>query len=198
MDRHYVRAIEAAWSKIVGRPIVVSPREYAAIDAWRRRGVPLAIVLEVLNAESRRRTGRLPRSLSSLRHPVEEAWSAVAGGRAAAGTPALFPPGPTAREAWGSALHSIPEATPLRALLERLLKAEGEGASPEALDAELDAALPEAVPRAERERETEEASRDLSGFRRRMSADEFRATLARALADRLRSSLALPRLSITR
>jgi hypothetical protein len=45
---------------------------------------------------------------------------------------------------------------------------------------------------------TERTERALREFRRRMSDDEFRKTFVRALADRLRETLKLPRLSLTR
>jgi hypothetical protein len=87
---------------------------------------------------------------------------------------------------------------PLRALLARLLSDEARGGAADTLDAALDQALPGAVPQETLKRATDETALALAGFRRRMSDEEFEKMFARALVDRLRSMLALPRLVLTR
>jgi hypothetical protein len=197
-QRRYVRAVEAAWSKILGRPAVVSPREFEAIDAWRRRGIPLAVVLEVLAAAGKRRSGSASKALTSLSHAVLEAWSAVAAGRAAPHVTDALPTRGDARRAWEESLLRCPVGAPLHALLARVLAEEAAGGAATVLDAALDEFLPGAVPPAALACATEETARALADFRRRMSEEEFQRTFARALADRLRASLALPRLVLTR
>ena len=197
-ERRYVRAIERAWSKLLGRPAVVSPREFEAIDAWRRRGIPLAVVLEVLAAFGKRHSGKAPKGLTALSRAVLEAWSVVAAGRAAPSVTDTQPARSEALRAWQEALGRCGEGAPLHGLLTRLLAEAVHGEAGPTLDAALDAALPGAVPEELLVRATEQTVRALEGFRRRMSEVEFRKTFDRALADRLRETLALPRLTLTR
>jgi hypothetical protein len=197
-DRRYVRAVERAWSALLERPTVVSPREFEAIEDWRRRGVPLAVVLEVIRDFGKRRSGRAPKALTALSRAVDEAYAAVTAGRAG-------PPPPDARllrsdalRVWEAVRERCREGSPLHVLLTRLVSGAAKGESGHAIDAALDAALPGAVPDEMLRAATERTEQALQDFRRRMSDDEFRKTRARALADRLRETLELPRLSLTR
>ena len=196
-ERRYVRAVERAWSKLLERPVVISPREFEAVDAWRRRGIPLPVVLEVLAEFGKRHRGKAPKTLTTLTRAVDEAWSAVAAGRAAPGVAEGRPQRPEALRAWEDARGRSGEGTPLHALLTRLLADALRGEAGPTLDAALDASLPGAVPEEMLARAAGQAERALGGFRRRMSDDEFRKTFARALADGLRESLGLPRLALT-
>ena len=197
-ERRYVRAVESAWFKVLGRTAVVSPREFETIDAWRRRGIPLSVVLEAIESAGKRRSGRTPRSLTALSQAIADAWAVVSAGRATPGISEALPARADARRAWEEALARSPERGRLRALLTTLLAGQARGDSAEALDAALDAALVEAVPEPERRHANDETARALLSFRGRMSEDEFRKMFARALVDRLRSRLALPRLALTR
>jgi hypothetical protein len=197
-ERRYVRALERAWSKVLGRPAVVSPREFEAIDAWRRRGIPLTVVLEVLAAFGKRHSGKAPRGLTALSRAVDEAWSVVAAGRASPGVPDAQPPRSEALRAWEEALGRCGEGAPLHRLLSRLLAEAVQGEAGLTLDAALDASLPGAVPEELLARATEQTESALEEFRRRMTGEEFRKTFDRALADRLRGTLELPRLALTR
>ena len=197
-DRHYVRAVETAWSKLLGRPAVVSPREFETIDAWRRRGIPLTVVLEVIANAGKRRSGRGPQAITALAKAVFEAWEVVAAGRTAQNPTDARPQRSDARRAWEEALDRCLESGGLRTLLTGLLAEEAEGAAPETLDASLDAALAGAVSEQMLVRATEETARALGRFRGRMSEEEFRKMFARALVDRLRGTLSLPRLALTR
>jgi hypothetical protein len=197
-DRRYVRAIERAWLDLLGRPAVVSPREFATIDGWRRRGIPLSVVLEVFGAFGKRHSGRSPKSLTSLARAVDEAWSVVAAGRAAPRVPDARALRSEALRAWETALGRSLEGDPLHDLLTRTLAEAARDASGSDLDAMLDSSLPHAVPDAMLASASERTERDLAGFRGRMSEREFRNTFARALADRLRETLALPRLALAR
>jgi hypothetical protein len=197
-DRSYIRAVEAAWSRLVGRAVVVSPREFEAIDGWRRRGIPLTIVLEALAALGKRRSGHPPRSLTALGPAIDEAFAVVASGRVATTVTDPAPPRSEARRAWETALSGSPADAPLRTLLTGLLAEEARGAEPSALDAALDASLPASVSEAQLAVAQEETRSRLAEFRSRMSGEEFRSTFDRALAERLRVMLALPRMSLTR
>jgi hypothetical protein len=197
-ERHYVRAVEAAWSKRLGRPAVVSPREFEAMEGWRRRGIPLSVVLEVIADFGRRRPRRAPQALTALTHAVLEAWGVVASGRAAPHLTDALPARSDARSAWQEALAGCPEGERLHTLLSTLLAEEAGGAAAEAIDAELDASLPGAVPEEILGRVTDETERALEGFRGRMSQEEFQKMFARALADRMRTEFALPRLALMR
>lgn len=196
-ERRYVRAVEAAWAKLLGRPSLVSPREFATIDAWRRRGIPIAVVLEVIAAASKRRSGHAPKSLTGLAHTVDEAFAVVQSGRTTRGETDALPNRGAARSAWELALARSPSGTPLHALLSGLLEREREGAGAAELDADLDAALPNATPDHLAAQSKQDVAAALAQFRGRMSDDEYLRTSARALVDRLRLALALPRLSLT-
>ena len=196
--RRYLRAVEGAWAKLAGRPVVVSPREFETIDGWRRRGIPLAIVLEALKAAGSRRSGRPPRSLTALTHAVEDGFAVVAEGRIETAVGAPVPARSDARLAWESALSRCAADSPLGALLAKLLAEEAEGRESAALDASLDASLPTAVTEAQLAVAREETRNRLAEFRSRMSDEEFRTTFDRAHIERLRMMLALPRASLTR
>ena len=197
-ERRYVRAVEAARSKLLGRQADVSPREFETIDGWRRRGIPLTVVLEVIANAGKRQSGRGPQAITALAKAVSEAWEVVAAGRAAPTVKDARPSRSDARRAWEEALAFCPETGELRTLLTGLLAEEAEGAAPEAVDAALDASLAGAVPEPVLAEATAATARALGDFRGRMSEEEFRKTFARALADRLRRTLALPRLALTR
>ena len=197
-ERRYIRAVEAAWSKHLGRQALVSPREFETIDGWRRRGIPLTVVLEVIADAGKRRSGRGPQAITALAKGVSEAWEVVAAGRTAQNVTHARPTPSDARRAWEEALDRFPEPGGLRTLLTGLLAEEAQGAAPEAVDASLDDSLAGAVPEAVLAEATAETARALVEFRSRMSEEEFRKTFARALVDRLRRALALPRLALTR
>jgi hypothetical protein len=197
-ERRYVRAVEAAWSKLLGRQAVVSPREYETIDAWRRRGIPLTVVLEVMANSGKRRSGRGPQAITALAKAVSEAFEVVAAGRTAQSVTDARPPRSDARRAWEEALDRCPETGTLRTLLTGVLAEEARGAPPEAVDAVLDASLAGAVPEPVLAEATAETTRALGAFRARMSEEEFRKTFERARIESLRRTLALPRLALTR
>lgn len=188
--KRYHRTIEEAWARLKSRPGLLSPREFAVIEEWRRRGIPAALVVDVFDA--RRRSGASLRSLSYLAAAVDEAWRTVAAGRAAA--PASKEPAKASSETWDAALARSDLSPALRALLTRLLASFRKDDDPRALDAELDEALPRLAPAdliAAAERETSEA---LAPFRGRMPAAELAKTYLRGRADRLRAALGLHRM----
>jgi len=196
-ERRYVRAIEAAWSRIQGRPVVISEREFELVDGWRKRGIPLATVLEVLGDLERRRGGRTPRSLAYLQPAVDRAWAPVAAGRVV--PPTL--PKPTAPPlvpslAWVAARPGLPEETPLRLLVDRLLEEADRGAPPGELDAILDREIVGAADAETLDRVTREVRGALAGYSVKMTPEEFARTYDRALRDALRRAVKLPRLTL--
>ena len=199
-ERGYLRAIEGAWSRVRGRAVVFSPREFEMVSRWYRRGVPLSIVLEALEHHASRSgtSGRGARSLTVLAPAVEAGWDAVAGGRAVAHRPSA--PGEVARHPWASWERALAETAhePLRALLASLLERARSGAPPDELDAALDRELPgTAPPEVAGSIETEVAA-SLARFRDRMPPGEFERTRLRARVDALRERLGLARLALVR
>ena len=53
-ERSYARAVERSWSELCGRPVIFSPRDWALLDDWRQRGIPLQIVQEAIEAAAER------------------------------------------------------------------------------------------------------------------------------------------------
>jgi hypothetical protein len=155
-------------------------------------------VCEAITAAGKRRSGRTPRALTSLAHAVLEAWEVVAAGRAAPQVPDPLPARSDARRSWQDALQRVPEGDRLHTLLSTLLGEEAEGRAVEVIDATLDAALPGALAPETLMRVRQETARALVGFRDRMSDEEFQGLFARAFADRMRTELGLPRLSLSR
>jgi hypothetical protein len=195
-ERAYARAIEAAWARMKGRPVVLSPREFELVSSWRRDGIPLRVVLEVLGEEARLAGGRRePRSLGFLAAAVREAGQVVAQGRAATGTSPTS--SPSAVDLWRRALGAMPAQAPLHAAIARLLEAASEGVAPEELDRRLDEELTLCAP-SDRLAAVSEASRAaLAPFRGRMSREEHERALRRAIVDRLREELELPRAALS-
>lgn len=85
----YFRAIEEAFIRLRGAPLLLSPEDWRQADDWRRRGVPLELVLATLEQVFVRRAERgAVGKIQSLRYcapAVEAAWEEVealtAGGR---------------------------------------------------------------------------------------------------------------------
>lgn len=198
-EKRYLRAVEAAWSRLRARATLLSPRDFEVVDGWRRRGIPLRIVLEVLDYQARRGTSAGTRSLAYLASAVEESWAAVAAGRSAIATPASLPPSTGGgRPDWKSALAGMSDGTPLKQLVQRLIADADAGAAAALIDERLDDELWTVTP-PELLAGVEEAARSaLAPFRGRMPDAEFDKTFRRARADRLRDALQLPRLKLSR
>jgi hypothetical protein len=188
-DGTYIRAVEAAWAKLRGRPTVLSPRDFETVSGWRKRGIPLSLVLEAIDHRARRRA-HAGRSLAGLASEIEESWSVVVSGRATP-APAAAPSG-SPRSCWRDAARTQAGRPALRAVLDELARRSDAGATDAELDAELDLAIARHAPAemlGSAERETSEALRAFAG---RMPPDELARTRARAIADRLRRMLSLP------
>ena len=192
--------------EFLGRPAVLSPRDWRWITEWHERGIPLELIVECLDAaEERRRAGRgatRPRGLSYLAAAVDESWSVILDGRVSQGTPEVSQ---EAREvprdshepleAWRRRLEREPPGSPLRTLLAALLADLESGTDAERVDEALERALHESVPSALREAAEAEARSWLESHRSGMSEGEFENAVQRAAIIRLRRRLQLPRLA---
>ena len=196
----YARSVLRALAEIRGpeASAVLSPRDWALLLDWERRGIPLATVLEVLSEgpakrRSRRAPGGPPR-LAEIAVAVEEAWQVLRAG-AAPREGAPIPDEPEPRRRWEDALSRLDPAAPAGRLLGDLLARLRAGEAPEGLDAALDDALDAVAPERERAGITAEVERELAPFRPLMTPDAFAATRALTVRERLRKALGLPRIS---
>ncbi len=196
----YFRAIEEAFIRLRGAPLLLSPEDWRQADEWRRRGLPLELVLATLEQVFARRaargaTGRI-QSLRYCAPAVETAWQEVealtAGGRR--------------REALaldvGARLAALADSLPPgeAALAQRLRGLGGTTSEVETalavLDEEMMSAALAAISADERrtlERRTAAALEALAG---RMEPDELAEARDRLLRQALRRARGLPVLSL--
>jgi len=196
-QRSYARAIERRWTEALGRPVVLSPRDWERISDWHARAIPLALVLESIDrlreADGRRRGE--PRGLAWLAPAVEEAWTAVVEGRRPRPEAENAPGTAVAVASWRRARGGAGVGTPLGVLLDALLAAHAAGEPPDALDRRLDRALPDAAPDDARAAVETDVDRRLAPYRHRMEPAVFERTRRQALAEGLRAYLGLSRLA---
>jgi hypothetical protein len=74
--REYVEAIEGTLGQVSGKEYTLSPREFALARGWQGAGIPLAVVLLALD-EAAQREGQ-PVGLSFCRHRVERMMPGLA------------------------------------------------------------------------------------------------------------------------
>jgi hypothetical protein len=191
--RSYARRIEHCWSRLLGRAVILSRRDWDRISAWHESGVPVELIQEAIDelAETPRR--RAPRSLAYVAPAVDEAWQVVREGRTGAAVVVATgdtDPASVLREG----LSRESEESRLAGLLGDLLRAYEAGATPAELDDRLDRELPGCAPPELLARVDAELRSELEPFAGRMSEKTFAATLRRARVLRLRAALELPRL----
>jgi len=195
----HARELERALSRVLQRPVVLSPRDWELVVDWHARQIPLAVIQEALEeaaARARKRGSSGPRSLTYLARAVDEAWELIRGGRldplhgARAASPSLA----DVRGAWNRARISTGEDSQLAALLEELLRRLDEGEAPGEVERELERSIVNHAPRELAERIRDEVAAELAPFRGRIPPADLEATSRRAVVTRLRRSLALPRL----
>jgi hypothetical protein len=194
----YARLIERRWSELQGKPIVLSPRDWARIERWFSLGIPLEIVGEAMAAVTERgATKKSPRRLAEVAPLVEEAWAVILDGRRAP----RYEVGPSAEadplSLWRRRKEREPVGSPLAVLLEELTDRFERGEDCHGLDEELDHRLVQTVDPALRDSVQREVDSDVEPFRGRIPADRLEATRRRACVDRLRRLLDLPRLAVT-
>lgn len=80
-DHAYFQAVEEAFLRLRGKATLLSPADWQVAQGWQRAGVPLELVLRVMEELFARAKERRRRTLSSLRYfkaAVEAAWEEVA------------------------------------------------------------------------------------------------------------------------
>jgi hypothetical protein len=193
----YARAIEARLAERLEQPLVLSPRDWSRISDWHERGIPLALVLESIDAafEPKRRTRRSrPPGLAYVAALVDESWRVVVDGRRA---PAERPAPPVRAEplaVWRRRLRESPRGSELSRMLERLIGAVEQGTPPAEVDAELDRALGDAAPPELARAATRAAERDVARLSGRLSAETIERARGASRVRWLRRRLALPHL----
>ncbi len=80
-DHAYFQALEAAFIRLRGAPLLLSPADWQVAKGWRREGVPLELVVRVMERvfERRAETGEKTgiRSLRYFRSAVAGAWQRI-------------------------------------------------------------------------------------------------------------------------
>ena len=189
----YARAIERAWSRILDRPVVLSPKDWALISDWHARAIPLPLVLESMRHAAERPGGRsAPRNLGYIAPAVEEAWQVVLDGRRASSAPLPRPQSADPDKAWRARIETEGVDSTLGRLLGDLLKAYESGETPEAVDLRLNERLEASVSTEFRGAACVQIDAELAPFVERMDGAIFDRTRQAAIVDRLRRALNLP------
>jgi len=189
----YAREIERRLSRILDRPVVLSPKDWALISDWHARQIPLTLILESLRyaAEQPSRRGA-PRTLSYVAPAVEEAWRVVLDGRRRPLEPTTRPATDDPLGAWRLRREAEIGSSSLGRLLDALLTAHDAGEPAEALDSRLDERLPTSVPEDLLRVTCDQVDAELAPFVERMDAATLDRTRRSAIVDRLRRALGLP------
>lgn len=200
----YFRAVEDAFVRLRGAPLLLSPADFQVAARWRREGVPLSLVVASLEGvfAKRRERGAKGR-INSLRYcapAVDAAWAEVRElqGPARRAVPSEETP---VGERLAALAEALPEGLAGRdAWRQRLLALGGSAEAVEqalrALDDELLAAVDAGLDPASRERLDGEVAVILEGLRDRFPDSELEALRAQLRRQRLRRLLELPVLTL--
>ena len=202
-DVAYFHAVEDAFVRLRGAPLLLSPADFQVASRWRRQGVPLSLVVATLeDVFARRRERGAKDRINSLRYcarAVDAGWAEVRelqgpGRRQTvvetpvaeklAALAAALPAGLPARGEWGRRLTAL-SGPPER--VEEALRT---------LDEELLAAVDAALPSAARERLEDEVEAILEGLRDRFPEGELETLRAQLRRQRLRRLAELPVLTL--
>jgi len=195
----YAREIEREWSRLLDRPVVLSPKDWALISDWHARAVPLPLILESMRYAATRPGGRsAPRNLGYVAPAVEEAWQVVLDGRRAAPDSLPRPPTGDPVDTWRTRLEASGVESSLRRLLSELLRAYETGEAAEAIDLRLNESLETSVSEDLLVATRDQVDAELAAFVERMDAATLARTRRAAIVDRLRRALDLPFLDPTR
>ena len=216
-DSAFFRAIEDAFIRLRGAPLLLSPADFQVASRWRRDGVPLQLVVATLEEvfAHRRERGTKGR-INSLRYcapAVESAWAEVVALQGPsrrrvdqeAGAEDLDVPARVAalatalRAALPVALHGndpLVEALPARVEAVAALPAEDADQRLWELDDELLAAVDAALTEADRARLVAEVEGIVVGLRDRFPPEELDRLRAQLRRQRLRKLRALPVLTL--
>jgi len=190
----FAREIEREWSRLLDRPVVLSPKDWALISDWHAREIPLALIVESMRHAAERPSGRsAPRNLGYIAAAVEEAWQVVLDGRLA------HPPAPPRRppvadpvEAWRRCIASEDPESALRRLLSESLEAFEAGETAGAIDLRVNDELDASVSGELRAAIHDQVDAELAPFAERMDGPTLEKTRRAAIVDRLRRVLELP------
>ncbi len=199
----YFEAIETAFIRLRGAPLLLSPADWQTAKAWHQQEIPLGVVLDVLEVVfARRRERGSKRGISSLAYcvpAVEKAWGELVELGAAADRmePAAIDIGERLTQLAGSIPEELPQHDEIATALGRL---EGSAEAVEHSLLELDRQM---LQLAEGELEAsilseigEHARKALARSRRGMEAAEAAEVETRLYREFLRRRLALPTLSL--
>jgi len=189
----YAREVEREWSRMLDRPVVLSPKDWALISDWHEREIPLNLILESMRHAAEHPRGRsAPRNLAYIAPAIEEAWRVVLDGRLRPSETPTRPSTIDPAEAWRHRLRIETADSPLGRLLDELLAAYEAGGPTEWLDARLNEQLITCVSEAVLRSATDQVSAELAPFSERMDAATLDRTCRSAIVDRLRRTLDLP------
>ena len=210
----YAEAIETRFRLLRQSPLSLSPADYALVERWWARGVPLWIVLDTLDELLARRHGSADstrvRRLSYVEHVVEERFASYQQAREGAANPdaaggdapiRLTRAAERLNEAARNAvLEGMPEVGDiLRSMAERIASDMDRQASDAAavlrlheMDEELTRLLVSQIGQEEISDLRDRAAERLAGFRDRMTPEVFEATVTRLVGEQVRASLGLP------
>jgi hypothetical protein len=209
-EADYIRAIERRYGLLRRRPLLLSPADFERVRAWYEKGVPLFLVLEILDElfeRARASSAPAPRSLRYCETAILEgfrAWQDNDLRPAREGAPVGPSEGPAEEDLLESARHAVatsdaPDA--LRAEVVTLLETWAEAAPPpEAGDvaSRLDRRLVEAclgeLDADERARLEGEADAEIAPFAAEMDPSVRDRARWNALARRVRRRFRLPHL----
>ena len=202
----YFHAIEEAFVRLRGAPLLLSPTDFQVAAGWHRDGVPVALVVATLEEVFARRQERGARGrINSLRYcapAVTAAWEEL---RELQG-PARAVPAPEvpAPERLAELAAALPVELPARAgWVQRILGVAAGAAGGEAteealraLDGELVESVAAALTPAERQAVEEEVAAIVDGLRDRFADAELTALHGQLFRQRLRKRAGLPVLTL--
>ena len=201
-DHAYFRALEEAFLRLRGKATLLSAADWQVAQGWHRAGIPIEVVvpvMEMLFARAREKRKRTISSLTYFKAAVEAAWEEVeslsAGGRKERLEP--LPVEARLRRLAERIGPAIPESGRWR---ERIVALGGETEEVErslaALDAELLAALEAGGASAERAADRDAIEAALKPVASRLPAEELTRAREHLRAQRLRQRHSLPVLSL--
>ena len=203
-DQAYFRTLEEHLLQLRGSTTLLSPADWQVAAEWRRRGIPIELVVGVMSElVARQRARSSKRSVSSLRYfraAVASAWEEQLE-LGAGGVPQRYDPGPPIESRLRALAAAIPSALPgSDALRTELLALDGEMEQVEAALVELDRRLLDAVERslAPEERASIAARVDSATrmFAADLPGDELSLLAVRLRAQALREAARVPILSL--
>ncbi|MGI8555232.1 MAG: hypothetical protein ACR2LT_02605 [Pyrinomonadaceae bacterium] len=222
---NYFSEIEETFNRRRGKFLFLSPLDWALIESWQERGVPLHVVLRGIekvfdNYDSKPKRRRTIKGLSFCREEIEaqyEEWLERQVGKnmvepiAAQSENTLFSDDAIRQhlQRVSAELESAAKQTngDLREILERVLarlaEIEKTYADAESLENSLsdlekliDDALLETADKNTLEKINAEASKNLAAYRGKMEAEVFRRTFDLMVLKTLREQINIPRLSL--